>query len=96
MSATTSDATSEAPKYFIVADIREILLRYGLRLLLNPLSNDVGYVKDVLSTLQPALGEERHFALDGNTLIQPRLARNPYGSGPSVRPIHLFGLRQRS
>jgi hypothetical protein len=30
---------------------------------INPLSNDVGYVKDVLSTLQPALGEERHFAL---------------------------------
>jgi len=35
----------------------------------NPLSDDVGYVKHVLSTLQPALKEERHFALDGNALI---------------------------
>ena len=61
-----------------------------------PISNDVGYVKDVLSTPQPALREERHFALDENALIQPKLARNPYGSGSSVRPIHLFDLRQRS
>ena len=33
--------------------------------MINPLSDNVGYVKRVLSTLQPALGEERHFVLDG-------------------------------
>jgi hypothetical protein len=38
MSATASDATSDTPKYFIVADIREILLRYSLNCCYIPIT----------------------------------------------------------
>jgi len=43
------------------------------------------------STLQHALGEERHFALVGISChTNPRLARNRFRSGVSIRPMHLF------
>jgi hypothetical protein len=40
----------------------------------NPVSDNVGGVKFVLSTLQRALEEGRHFALAEEVLFQPRLA----------------------
>ena len=49
-------------------------------------------VKNFLSALLYALKEERHFALlDGVAFPNRRLARNPFRSGHSVRPMHLFG-----
>ena len=49
-------------------------------------------VKHFLSARLHALKEERHFALvDGVAFSNRRLARNPFGSGRSVRPMHLFG-----
>jgi hypothetical protein len=61
-------------------------------LVINRLSNNVGGVKHFSSTLQPALREERHFALmDGvafptvGSLVIVFQVRN------SVRPMHLFG-----
>jgi hypothetical protein len=42
--------------------------------MLTGISNNVGSVKHFSSTLQHALGEERHFALVEEVPIQPRLA----------------------
>jgi hypothetical protein len=39
---------------------------------INPLSDYVGSVNQILSALQPALGEERHLALDEEVLLQPK------------------------
>ena len=56
------------------------------------LSDNVGGVKHFSSTLLYALREERHFALvEGVAFSNRRLARNPFRSGHSVRPMHLFG-----
>jgi len=45
------------------------------QLLKNPVSDNVGGVKQFSSTLQHALGEERHFALvDGFAFANRRLA----------------------
>jgi hypothetical protein len=38
----------------------------------NRLSDYVGSVNQILSALQPALGEERHLALDEEVLLQPK------------------------
>jgi hypothetical protein len=49
-------------------------------------------VKHLLSALLHALKEERQFALlDGVAFSNRRLACNPFRSGHSVRPMHLFG-----
>ena len=56
------------------------------------LSDNVGPCQALLSALLYALKEERHFALlDGVAFPNRRLARNPFRSGHSVRPMHLFG-----
>ena len=55
-----------------------------LPLMINPLSDNVGYVKHVLSTLQPALGEERHFGLAEEVLFQPK-ARLVIHAGQAIR-----------
>ncbi len=56
------------------------------------LSDNVGPCQALLSALLHALKEERHFALlDGVAFSNRRLARNPFRSGHSVRPMHLFG-----
>jgi hypothetical protein len=64
----------------------------GDKLLKHRVSDNVGGVKRFSSTLQHALVEERHFALDEN-------CRSNQGSlviniqvWNSVRPMHLFGL----
>ena len=44
----------------------------GGQLVKNRLSDNVGSVKQLLSTPSPALGEERHFALVEGCLFQPR------------------------
>jgi hypothetical protein len=48
-------------------------------------------VKCFLSVLLLALRRAHHFALVEDVRIQPRLARNPFQVGNSVRPMHLFG-----
>ena len=59
---------------------------------LTGLSDNVGSCQALLSALLYALKEERHFALlDGVAFPNRRLARNPFRSGHSVRPMHLFG-----
>jgi hypothetical protein len=74
---------------------QEHLMSAG-QLLLNRISDNVGGVKHLLSTLQHALVEERHFALvEGVALLhQPRLARNPY-SGLELGPTQA-SLRSRT
>jgi hypothetical protein len=58
----------------------------------NRVSDNVGPCQALLSALLHALKEERHFALiDGVAFSNRRLARNPFRSGHSVRPMHLFG-----
>ena len=47
-------------------------------------------VKSFLSVLARALERERHFALIEEVPCQPRLARNRFRSGFSIRPMHLF------
>ncbi len=51
------------------------------------LSNNVGVVNQNWRTLQPALDEERHFALVEGVPIQPRLARN---QGSGLDSVHLI------
>ncbi len=53
---------------------------------INRLSDNVGSVKLVLSVLRPALGEERHFALDEGCCSNQGLARDPCGSGTRSDP----------
>ena len=55
----------------------------------NRVSDNVGGVKQLLSTLRRALEQKRHFALVEVValLYQPRLARNQY-SGQELGPTH--------
>jgi hypothetical protein len=55
----------------------------------NLVSDNVGGVKQLLSTLRRALEQKRHFALVEVValLYQPRLARNQY-SGQELGPTH--------
>ena len=67
----------------VVAATKRLLLKHRL-------SNNVGVVNQYWDTLQPALDEERYFALVEDVPIQPRLARNQGSGLDSVRPMHLF------
>ena len=61
------------------------------QLMQNRVSDNVGGVKQFLSTLRHALGEERHFALVEGFAF-PTVGSLVIVSGPdSVRPMHLFG-----
>jgi len=62
------------------------------QLLLTGVSDNVGGVKRVATTLPQALEQERHFALIGEVL-NPTQARFLISIqvGNSVRPMHLFG-----
>ena len=58
------------------------------------LSDNVGPCQELFerTTVCTRVKKERHFALlDGVAFSNPRLARNPFRSGHSVRPMHLFG-----
>ena len=59
--------------------------------MLTGVSDNVGGVKHFLSVLLRALRRARHFALVEDCANQPRLARNHFRFGNSVRPMHLFG-----
>ena len=83
-----SDALSHNPKIFRLA---------LTQLSINRVSDNVGSVKWFSSTLQHALEEERHFALvDGLLFANQGSLVIRFRSGPSVRPMHLFGLELRS
>ena len=67
------------------------------QLMVNRVSDNVGYVKRFSSTREHALKEERHFALVKSfTFSNPGSLAISFQVRNSVRPMHLFGLLVRS